>query len=76
MNVNDEIRKTVRAAIKALPISQAEFARQIGVKPRVLNRALIQQGKVPRVWEDTLSKLGLTLTVRPAQAPAGTEGEA
>lgn len=65
MNVNDEIRARVREAVKRLPISQAEFARQIGVTPKVLNRALLVQGKTPEVWEKMLDALGLELTVKP-----------
>lgn len=63
MKVNDEIRKQVRDAIEGLPISQAEFARQLDLNPRVLNRALIHQGKTPDVWERVLTALGYRLTV-------------
>lgn len=63
MKVNDDIRKQVREAIEALPISQAEFARQLDLNPRVLNRALIHQGKTPDVWEKVLAALGYRLTI-------------
>lgn len=65
MKVNDEIRKQVRDAIDQLPISQAEFARQIGIKPQVLNRALLHQGKIPEVWEQMFNGLNLELVLRP-----------
>lgn len=63
MKVNDEIRTQVRDAIEGLPISQAEFARQLDLNPRVLNRALIHQGKTPDVWERVLKALGYRLTI-------------
>lgn len=68
MSVNDEIRATVKEAIKRLPISQAAFARQIGVSPKVLNRALLVQGKTPEVWEKMFDALGLQLTVKEKDA--------
>lgn len=69
MKVNDDIRKTVREAIDGLPISQAEFARQIGTKPQVLNRALLHQGKTPEIWEQMFNALGFELTLRPKKQP-------
>lgn len=70
MKVNDEIRARVQQAVKELPMSQAAFARQLGVSPKVLNRALRVQGEVPEVWQKILDGLGLELTVRPAGPPA------
>lgn len=61
--MNDDIRRAIREAIAALPISQAEFARQIDLNPRVLNRALLHQGKTPEVWEKILGALGYRLTL-------------
>lgn len=63
MKVNDDIRRTVRKAIAELPISQAEVARKLGVKPQILNRALLHQGKVPEVWEGLFKLLGYELTL-------------
>ncbi len=63
MKVNDEIRRRVRDAIEGLPVSQAEFARQLELNPRVLNRALLHQGKTPDVWEKVLAALGYRLTI-------------
>jgi ribosome-binding protein aMBF1 (putative translation factor) len=73
MKVNDEIRRVIREAIDKLPVSQAEFARQIGVKPTVLNRALLHQGKTPEVWEAMFNGLGLELTVKPKPGAGGQE---
>lgn len=61
--MNDEIRKKVRKAIEELPMSQAEFARQLELNPRVLNRALLHQGKTPEVWEKVLAALGYRFTI-------------
>lgn len=61
--MNEQIRKTVKDAVERLPISQAELARQLDLSPKVLNRALNQQGKTPEVWEALLGALGLELVV-------------
>lgn len=63
MKMNDEIRARIREEIEKLPISQAEFARQLDLNPRVLNRALLHQGKTPDVWERVLNQLGYKLTI-------------
>jgi ribosome-binding protein aMBF1 (putative translation factor) len=63
MKVNEEIRGVIRKAIDELPISQAEFARQIKTNPAVLNRALLHQGKTPDVWAAMFKGLGYRLTV-------------
>ena len=44
-------------------MSQAEFARQLELNPRVLNRALLHQGKTPEVWEKVLAALGYRFTI-------------
>ncbi|GAA5501586.1 hypothetical protein Dxin01_01322 [Deinococcus xinjiangensis] len=63
MKMNDHIREEVRKAIKALPMSQAEFARQLDLNPHVLSRALLHQGKTPEVWEKVFAALGYRLTI-------------
>lgn len=70
IGVNDEIRATIRAEIAKLGVSQAEAARQMGLEPQELNRALQNRGKIAPVWQTILDKFNLELTVKP-KAPDG-----
>lgn len=70
MGMNEHVRAVVKKAVEELPISQAELARQLDLAPKVLNRALNQQGKTPEVWDALLDALGLELTVIRKQSPS------
>lgn len=65
--VNDKIRAEVRAHIAKLGVSQAKAARQMGLEPQELNRALQGRGKIAPVWKTILDFFGLELTVRPKE---------
>lgn len=64
VGVNDEIRARIRAEIAKQGVSQAEAARQMGLEPQELNRALQGRGKIAPVWQTILDHFGLELTVR------------
>ncbi len=65
--MNSRIRQLVRFSIQAEGLSQAEFARQIGMTPQELNRALQERGKPPAVWQRILGALNLELTALPKE---------
>lgn len=67
VGVNDEIRATIRAKIANLGISQAEAARQMGLEPQELNRALQSRGRIAPVWQKILDHFKLDLTVKPKE---------
>lgn len=67
VGVNDEIRAAVRARIASLGISQAEAARQMGLEPQELNRALQSRGRIPPVWQKILDHFKLDVTVKPKE---------
>lgn len=64
VGVNDEIRDSIRARIAAQGISQAEAARQMGLEPQELNRALQGRGKIAPVWQTILDHFKLDLTTK------------
>lgn len=64
VGVTDEIRDLIRARIAAAGISQAETARQMGLEPQELNRALQGRGKIAPVWQTILDHFNLDLTVK------------
>ncbi|WP_146202804.1 helix-turn-helix domain-containing protein [Deinococcus irradiatisoli] len=68
VGVNDSIRAAVRAEIAKTGQSQAEVARQMGMEPQELSRALQRQGKIPPVWIKILDHFNLDLTVKPKDA--------
>jgi len=67
IGVNDAIRAVIRAHIEKTGLSQAEVARQMGLEPQELNRALQSRGKIPLVWVTILHHFKLKLTVEPEQ---------
>ena len=75
--VNKEIGDAVKVALKRKGVTQAQLARSLGMEPSNLSNMLAGKGsKVPKRWREVLEFAGLDLTVRPAQAPEGAEGEA
>jgi transcriptional regulator with XRE-family HTH domain len=67
VRVNDAIRAVIRAHIQKTGLSQAEVARQMGLEPQELNRALQNRGKIPPVWATILNHFKLKLTAEPKQ---------
>lgn len=61
--MNDSIRAIVRAEIAKTGLSQAEVARQMGLEPQELNRALRGRGKIAPVWARILDHFNFDLTV-------------
>ncbi|MBZ9712152.1 hypothetical protein [Deinococcus multiflagellatus] len=62
--MNEDIRAAIRAKITAMGVSQAEAARQMGLEPQELNRALQSRGKIAPVWQTILDYFNLELTVK------------
>ncbi|UQN10336.1 hypothetical protein [Deinococcus sp. QL22] len=62
--MNDSIRAAIRTEIAKTGQSQAEVARQMGMEPQELSRALQKQGKIPPVWVKILDHFNLDLTVK------------
>ncbi|WP_293914248.1 helix-turn-helix transcriptional regulator [Deinococcus sp.] len=67
MNVNDEIRQTVKDAMHSRKLNQVQLAEKLGVTPQALSRTLNERGKVPGLWRGILEELGLVLTVKAAE---------
>lgn len=63
VEVTDEIREIIREHIAESGLSQAEIARQIGVSPQNLNRALKEQGMVAPIWQRILDFFDLKIIV-------------
>lgn len=61
--VTDEIREIIRSYIADSGLSQAEVARQIGIPPQNLNRALQERGMIAPVWQKILDHFDLKLVV-------------
>lgn len=70
--MTDEIRQFIREQIASTGLSQAEAARQMGLTPQELNRALQDRGKIAPVWQTILDHFGLELTVKQKHEPAGS----
>ena len=64
MNVNDQIRSTVKAAMRKRGINQARLAEQLKVTPQALSRTLNERGKIPGLWRAILGTLDLELVAR------------
>jgi transcriptional regulator with XRE-family HTH domain len=65
-SVNQEVRKQVKAAMKAKGLTQQALADELGVKRVYVNRMLSgDTSNVPGRWSDLLTLLGLELTVKP-----------
>lgn len=65
-SVNDDIRATLLAALKAENITQADLARRLNLPRQNINRALKgtdPQGKTPHIWERMLAELGYKLVI-------------
>jgi transcriptional regulator with XRE-family HTH domain len=66
--MTDEVSEKVKQAIAQKGISQAEYARQLGISRAQLGQYLNgDRGQLPDTWHDILSGLGLELTVRPKE---------
>ena len=61
--VTDEIREIIRKQIADSGLSQAEVARQIGIPPQNLNRALQERGLIAPVWQRILDHFDLKIVV-------------
>ena len=62
--VNEDVRAALLAALKEKGISQAEFARRLGVPRQNVNRAIMgndPQGRTPPLWERMLNEAGLKI---------------
>ena len=67
MNVNQKIRVQVRETMAAQGLTQAELARQLGIKPPSLAQILSgKRGTIPASLMDVLQALGLTLEAVPS----------
>ena len=72
MDVNERIRVQIREAMSTQGLTQAELARQLGIKPPSLAQVLSgKRGTMPSSLMDVLHALGLTL----AAVPSKTVGE-
>ncbi|WP_291431839.1 helix-turn-helix transcriptional regulator [Deinococcus sp.] len=67
--MTDEIRHLIRERIRQTGLSQADIARQMGLAPQELSRALRERGKIPPIWETILNHFHLQLTVEPQPVP-------
>lgn len=70
--VNEDVRAALLAALKEKGISQAEFARRLGVPRQNVNRAIMgndPQGKTPPLWERMLEEADLKLIAVKKDAP-------
>lgn len=68
MTVNERIRVQIRVAMTERGVTQAELARQLGVKPPSLAQILSgKRGTIPESLMDVLQALGLTLEAVPTQ---------
>jgi transcriptional regulator with XRE-family HTH domain len=66
MDVNERIRARIRAEMNRQGMSQAELARQLGIKPPSLSQVLSgKYGHMPQSLMDVLEALGLTLEAVP-----------
>ncbi|WP_344983785.1 hypothetical protein [Deinococcus rubellus] len=62
--MNDPIRAKIREKIAQTGVSQAEVARQMGLEPQELNRALQGRGKIAPVWLTILDHFKLELVAK------------
>ena len=76
MRVNTEIRIAVEAELRRQHISKKDLAARMSITPQALSRTLNHVEGERTLWPRILAALGLELTVRPAQAPAGAGEEA
>ena len=65
--MNQKIRVQVRETMAAQGLTQAELARQLGIKPPSLAQILSgKRGTIPASLMDVLQALGLTLEAVPS----------
>lgn len=68
MDTDDLIRQRIRARMQERGLTQAELARQLGIKPPSLAQILSgRRGKVPESLLAVLSALALRVDVQPIE---------
>lgn len=68
METDELIRQRIRARMQECGLTQAELARQLGIKPPSLAQILSgRRGRVPESLLDVLEALDLHLDARPIQ---------
>lgn len=64
LSENESIQGAIFGKIRASGLTQSEIARQLGLKPQALGRALRNGGKIPPIWSRVLDYFDLELTVK------------
>lgn len=75
--VNERIGAAVKDALKRRGMTQAQLARELGMKPSNLSNMLAgHTSAMPARWQDILDRVGLDLTALPKDAPAQPPAQA
>lgn len=65
--MNEQIRSTIRQALKDRNLTQAELAQHTGIAQPNISRMLSNKGNLMENWQTLLDYLELELTVQPKE---------